>query len=124
VGGGENVDNLNNEVSNENYKYDGEAVDNNKNDVAKWEKTKRNPPHPCSVLPSPASRPTHGKHSTLANLFRHHPEKDTASHGTPLLPIGKKGVLDQRIGVVAVVYGSTVATWFFVPMGQKFPWWQ
>jgi hypothetical protein len=32
--------------------------------------------------------PTRGKHSTQPDLFRHHPVKDTASHGTTLLPIG------------------------------------
>jgi hypothetical protein len=33
-------------------------------------------------------RPMRGKRSTQPDLFRHHPVKDTASHGTTLLPIG------------------------------------
>ncbi len=38
-----------------------------------------------------------------AQLFRYYPVKDTASHGTTLLPIGWKGVLDQRIRLVSIV---------------------
>jgi hypothetical protein len=38
-----------------------------------------------------------------AQLFHHYPVKDTASHGTILLPIGWKGVSDQRVRLVSVL---------------------
>ena len=52
------------------------------------DKTEADPATPEATEADPSIRPMRGKCSTQLDPFRQHPVKDTASHGTTLLPLG------------------------------------